>query len=303
MPAKLIDKFMHHPYEFSFTKALDVAFTFSQTVVIKSNINTSSKYSLISSIDTISREYMEIHMNIPTIWGIDGAMPDVYWEKYILYNKQFKEPIFDFFNIFSVRLILFLYNYHKLHNLECVSSTINSSFIYEILSNLSNLSVNFHGFFWPVSKSAYSLKCMLRAVFNVNVQIIEFQKKKIKIQNKDRTKIGKTTGRFNCLGRSAILGDYFYYPLGTMQILIGPLPFEKYITFLPKNSKRDDKYSLLYKLKSLIKMYVSSNIFVYLKIILDTSNVGWTILNGTKRLDYDAFIFGATKNISYNTVL
>lgn len=303
MPLKLIDKFVTKPCEFSFTKALDVAFAYSETVVIKSNVNTSSKYSHISSIDIISKEYMEVHMNLPTIWGIDGAMPDVYWEKYILYNKQFKHAILDFFNIFSVRLAVFIYKYHKLHNLECSSSNINSSFIYKALSNLSVLDVNFHGFFWPISKSAHGLQCILQAVFNVAVKVIEFQEKKIKIQDQDRTKIGIKRGQYNCLGQSAILGSYFYYPLGSIRILIGPLPFNQYIKFLPKKSKRDDKYSLLHKLKNLIKSYISCNITVYLKIILDTSEVPHTLLNGTKRLDYDAFIVGTTRNISYNTVL
>lgn len=309
----LIDTLIFEPYKFSLLKALDLSNIYSDTVIIKNSLHFSSKYSTIQKVEGVKDGYIELHINFPSIIGINGTLPDVYVEKYLLYNLYTKDSVKDFFDIFHSCGVNAFYKISKQYNPISYKSSI-----YKILLQLSGygsieefyeainstnipiqLPISTHNLFWNENRSAYGLKLLLSHFFNVNIEVREFCETLVDLPIDEQTRIGAINGKYNILGISAILDRFSWDTTSKIMVIVGPLPLGQYIQFLPKCSKNDIKFSLLQKMEELIKLYVPFNISVSLKIILDTSIVNGTLLNRSKSLNKDAFLFGKTKNIHF----
>ncbi|MBR1944068.1 MAG: type VI secretion system baseplate subunit TssG [Alphaproteobacteria bacterium] len=318
----LIETLTFEPHKFSLVKALDLSNLYSDTLIIKNSLSFSSKYSTIQKVEGVKEGYIELYTNFPSIIGINGTLPDIYVEKYSLYNLYTKEAIRDFFDIFHSCGINAFYKISKQYNPSCSNNISYKSFIGKILLQLSGYSsaeefyeaihntnipmqlpISTHNLFWNENRSAYGLKLLLSSFFNVNIEVQEFCEKLIELPVDEQTRIGTTHGKYNKLGISSILDRFSWDTTSRIMVIVGPLQFEKYIQFLPKINNQDRKFSLLQKMEELIKLYVPFDIEVYLKIILDTSIVNGTFLNRSKALNKDSFLFGKTKDICFVKLL
>ena len=314
----IIDKLTFEPHKFSLVKAIDILKLHSDVLIIKSNLHFSAKYSVIYKVEGVKDGYVELYTNFVSPIGINGSLPDAYVEKYALYNYRTKNAIRDFLDIFSSCSVNAYYKISKQYNPACSNNISYKSIIGKILLQLSGYSsaeefykaVNYtdipiqlpistHNLFWNTNRSAYGLKLLLSSFFDCTVKILEFYPKLIELPIEEQTRIGTKLGQYNELGISAILDKFSWDTTSQILVIVGPLQFNKYIQFLPKRSVNDRRFSLLQKMEELIKLYVPFDITVVLKIILDESSVNGTILNRSKALNRDAFIFGKTKNIYF----
>ena len=309
----LINTLIFEPYKFSLLKALDLSNIYSDTVIIKNNLSFSSKYSTIQKVEGVKDGYIELHINFPSIIGINGTLPDIYVEKYLLYNLYTKDAVKNFFDIFHRCGVNAFYKISKQYNpISCKSSIIKillqlSGYgsideFHEAINSTNipiQLPISTHNLFWNENRSAYGLKLLLSHFFNVNIEVHEFCETLIELPIDEQTRIGTNHGRYNVLGISSILDRFSWDTTSKIMVLVGPLPLEQYIQFLPKMAKNDRRFSLLQRIEELIKLYVPFNITVSLKIMLDTSIVNGTLLNRSKALNKDAFLFGKIKNIQF----
>ena len=305
----LLQKFNDKPYNFSLTKSLDIITLHTKYFSIKHNLSFSPKYSEISSVEGIYERHVELYTNISGIIGIDGTLPNVYIEQYILYNRNSKQAIRDFLDIFYSRYIQLYYKFLKNNIISCISDQLENTVIGKILikmsgynealdfynkyySNISlQLAIATHNIFWQAERSINGLRILLQDFFNIPVKIEEFVPKLITVDISEQTRIGSQTGKYNVLHRSAILDRKHWNLTDTINVIIKALQFDQYIEFLPKYHK-DNAYSKLQKLRDLVKMYVPFGITAIVKIYLQKGIVIGTSLNRSKRLNRDAFISG-----------
>jgi predicted component of type VI protein secretion system len=129
------------------------------------------------------------------------------------------------------------------------------------------------------------------------VQVKQFSGGFIEGDRSLQTSIGTThKKKFNKLGCDSFLGNKVWNTAKGIDVIVGPLDFENYLKFLPKQSKLDEKVSKLQKMKEIIKRYVPFGIDVTIQFYLDNCLVKKTFLNEVSRLNKDSFIFGYSKS-------
>ena len=308
MSKTLFDSLIYNPGRFSFVKAFDVAFaTCNQKYIyIKSNINYSSKYVDISNVDGLKDNIAEVHVNISGIAGICGILPDEYTDDFLNCSKKTRQVLSDLFDIFNERIILKRYAFLKRLNTETLSLPIEKSLIGNIIFSLAGFDffsksislelpeqfkISAQNLFWRNTRSSSGLRAILESFFNIPVEIQQFTGGFVQLDCDEQIMIGKN-GIFNNLGKNSFLGNKVWDAMRGITINIGPLKLEEYEKFLPKHSKKDQKFSALQKMKEIIRLYIPNGIDVNIHFFLGECDVNSTALNGIKRLNKDAFISG-----------
>ena len=317
----LIDRFIAEPYKFSYVKAVNIAMTYAGSVRIKNQLRFSSKYTDVIQVTGVIDRDITLYTNLPCVFGIDGTLPDNYTEEYILYNRQSKRAIIDFFDIFHERIAQIQYKFLIQCDLPSATYPVEQSLAGRLMLYLSGYAnvqdfyrsvkaylplqtiISGHSLFWRSNRSALGLKILLRDFFNLPITVEEFRGKILEIPCKEQTRIGTKLGKYNKLGYSAILDHKFYKIDDGITVTIGELEYEQYQNFLPKTAIKDRPFSNLAKLKELIRLYVPIDITVYIRIVLKSSMVNGTYLNGNYALGKNAFIMGHNKGEVYCEVL
>lgn len=316
----ILEQLKFSPEKFSFTKAVDFVVRYLnfdvgdmsgcniQNINIKSRCNFQSKFSDIYEIEGLFENNVEIITNMQGIVGIEGTLPDCYAEEYILDNRNMKDSIFEFFDIFNHRMLSMRYIFEKKQVVRCLSVRVKNSVIGKIISSLSGFDFQDDSQFlenslipdqfkissqwalWRNTRSSYILKIILSNFFDVKVDIEQFVGGFTEEISRDECSL---LGRqYNSLGIDFLLGRKVWDDSMGIKINIGPLNFDQYISFLPKRSKFDEKISILEKLKSIIRVYVPYNIRVMVLFYLGEDYVRGVRLNDGKQLNKDTFVMG-----------
>lgn len=307
----LFEKLISYPEKFSFVKAIDISAKVCgiKFVEIKSNINFASKFNDISLVEGLKDGIAEVYTNLGGISGIDGILPDCYLEDFIIFNRESKKTIIDFFDIFNEKILLLQYSYLKKQNVESLSEPIENTFIGNIIFSLSGIDsetsknilksnipeqfkISAQNLLWRYTRSATGLEVILRSFFKLPIKIKQFSGDFIEINKDEQTALGCKKGKYNAVGKDTILGNKVWDQSKGIDIIVGPLQFHDYIKFLPKLSYRDEVLSPLQKMKEIIKNYVPYGINTKLYFYLDKCHVKETLLNSINRLNKDTFIFG-----------
>ena len=315
----LIHELTFNSYKFSFVKAMDIALKHCgidltalslhdiSNVNIRCNITFRSQFTEVQNVEGLLDHAPEITINLPGIASIGSIFPDAYVEDYILHNKVNGNVIEEFLNVFNYHFYSLRYFYCKKYILQYSSAHVHKTVLGKITDALSGLwqydelldsamilldiKVAAFGLFWRKKRSAFGLKSLLNSYFRVNVEVEQFIGAfSPSVDKKDRTKIGTYDGKYNKLGQDLLLGEKTWNEAAGVNVHITNLNLSQYLDFLPKISKRDQQFSLLQKMKILIKMYVPQNIRVKIIFYLSKKSNEKTILNRSKRLNQDAFL-------------
>jgi type VI secretion system protein ImpH len=304
----IIDRLMYEGYRFSFTKAVDWSLSMSnlslEDLPIKSKLNFQSKYTDVYTVEGIKDGSPEITVNISGMFGIDGPLPDPYLEDYILYNKNNRQAVLDFLNIFSNKILSLRYLYDKKQITECLSTPINESLVGNIMCIMGGTQdgsskslpdqfrISAQNLFWRHNRSAESLRVMLSSFFDVEVEIEQFAGGFTdSVDEYETSRIGRS---YNSLGENTILGNKIWDSMKGIKIHIKSLDWEKYLEFLPTKSGRDNEFSKLHKMKEIVRIYVPFGIDVKLVFHLAETYIEEkrACLGGIGRLNKDMFIRG-----------
>lgn len=316
----LIDSFIKAPYKFSYVKAVSVSIAHAGSVRIKSQLRFSSKYADVIQATGVKDKEITIYTNLPCVLGIDGTLPDNYTEKYVLYNRQSKGAIIDFFDIFNERIAQLQYKFSIQRDVKNAFYPVEKSLAGKLMQYLSGYAsvrnfyrsvkaylplqtiISGHSLFWNSNRSAFGLKILLRDFFNLPIKVEEFRGKTLAVPVSNQTRIGTKLGKYNKLGYSAILDHKFYKVDDGITVTVEGLEYEQYLSFLPKTAIKDRPFSNLSKLKELIRMYVPADITVHIRILLKSGSVNGTYLNGNYALNKNAFIMGHNRGEVYSEV-
>jgi type VI secretion system protein ImpH len=159
-------------------------------------------------------------------------------------------------------------------------------------SILEQFRISSQNLFLRSTRSSEGLRIILSSFFEAPVTVEQFMGRFIEADRSLQSSIGVGRGKFNQLGYDCCLGNKIWDSTDGINIKIGPLSFEAYTSFLPKNNKLDQSASKLQKMKELVRSYIPNGISANLFFYLDLCLVRETLLNGGNRLNKDSFIIG-----------
>lgn len=147
------------------------------------------------------------------------------------------------------------------------------------------------GIFGRHVKCAEGLQILLANYFGVSVSINQWVGHWLAIPESERTRLGSRLG-FSTLGEDAVIGERIWDCQTKFRIVLGPLPLEKYLLFLPNGRS----YA---KLVDMVRLYVGVELDWEVQLILQRKQVpppqlgqeiclGWTTWLGKQIEEQDA---------------
>lgn len=144
---------------------------------------------------------------------------------------------------------------------------------------LKAYSIRFASFFSDDRRNAANLKIMLENIFNVSMEIAEFQPRWQKIVDCELSFLGRQCR----LGVDSFIGTLSRQASSHFLIIVGPLCYEKFLAFLPDQQE--------FKcLSALTQYYCGLNLTFDIQLILQENQVPAAKLSGKYRLGYDLWL-------------
>ena len=219
----------------------------NEAIRIKTHIGFDFPSTDISSLNTTDTPQLEMITNFLNIAGIQGPLPAPYMQMLVDRDRQKDTAFHSFLDIFNHRIISILHRIRKKYWVGVAPDPPETTFMGRILKCLTGLGMlhkedsrlkildrsllYYAGLIWLVPHSLIALQKILSHYFNVPVKIEPFQGSWIKVP-KDQQSIIGNDGKFNRLGKDAILGDRFWEQQAAIKIHIGPIGIKEYINFL-----------------------------------------------------------------------
>jgi type VI secretion system protein ImpH len=141
-----------------------------------------------------------------------------------------------------------------------------------VLASVDDLSVLYYGgFFAHRPRNALSLQALVGHYFQTPVEVIQFLGQWLALEPPVQTRLGAVDG--NCeLGASSVVGDKIWNVQNKIRIRLGPLPYERFLDFLPDSNPtpaRKDFFLLLH----LVRLYVGSELDFDVQLVLKAEDV------------------------------
>jgi len=183
--------------------------------------------------------------------GLNAAisvMPHAYTELLIARHRQKDRAMEEFFNIFNHRMISLFYRgwekyrffveYERTQDDKLTGRLLDLLGLgTEGLRNRGGISdaayLNYVALLGRNVRSAGSLQQILEDYFGVHVQIHQFAGAWRKLSTENQTCFTGFGGPSEQLGVGVVAGDEVWDHHGRIRISLGPMPFEKYLKFLP----------------------------------------------------------------------
>lgn len=205
--------------------------------------------------------------------GSTGILP-LHYTELILHRCKNKDPsLLDFLNIFYNRSInIFfkswekyqLFHLYRKHSFICKNKDPLSNILNAVVGNkliadnpvCANINLRHPGIFSRRSRSAWLLKCVIKSYFNLDITILQFQKKLFNVP-KEQAKLLVTK-----LGiKKTLLGKTIITEQDLITVILKAKDYQQYIQYLPGTSLRIN-------LENIIKEFNFFNIGYKIKLTI-----------------------------------
>lgn len=274
-----------------------------ECIKIRSSFTLAHKSSAVQKIDYSKEDNQTIfHTNLLSISGLYGPLPDTYGEIIQKSIKNKNPALQEFLDIFSHRLISLLYKNYRHGSIHTASKDETDNFVGYTLHCLTGLTYfepyfdferkkiyKLHQILWRNIPSSSGLKRIIQSYFQCLTSIEERLGDWIYPSTKELSYLGK---RFNTLGRDYILGHKSWDTTNGITIKLGPLNWQKYLSFIPPLKQN---YKIL---KEILSYYLDSNITVYGHLKLDPHEAKTLRLgNSDCYLNYTTWLVSNTEKV------
>jgi len=144
------------------------------------------------------------------------------------------------------------------------------------------------------SRSADGLEAILSDYFRQKIEVREFVGSWLRIPEELRTRLGGTEDSA-VLGRAATLGAESWQRQGTIEVVIGPMPFEAFLRFLPGSRA-------LRSLADLIRFYTSGEWAWQVRLLVEKGDAPGVALSQVGRLGWTSWL-GRKADVAADVVL
>jgi type VI secretion system protein ImpH len=177
-----------------------------------------------------------------------SVMPPPYTELVLQRIREKDRSMADFFDIFNHRMISFFYRgwekYRFFIGYESAREDRMSPRLMDLLglgtSGLGGRAgiadeacLNYVGLLGRHVRTAASLQQVLEDYFGVAAEVCQFAGTWRKLQTQDQTAFSGLGGANERLGVGVVAGDEVWDHHGRIRLILGPMRFEQYLTFLP----------------------------------------------------------------------
>lgn len=144
------------------------------------------------------------------------------------------------------------------------------------------------------SRSADDLESILSDYFRQKIEVREFVGSWLRIPEELRTRLGGTEDSA-VLGRAATLGAESWQRQGTFEVVIGPMPFEAFLRFLPGSRA-------LRSLADFIRFYTSGEWAWQVRLLVEKGDAPGVALSQVGRLGWTSWL-GRKADVAADVVL
>lgn len=130
--------------------------------------------------------------------------------------------------------------------------------------------LRFAGILASRSRPALGLANLLREIFRVPVEVHSFRGHWLVLDPDNQTRLGKRLGRNDRLGSSTLVGSRIWDLQGAFRIVLGPMDYATFLSFLPDRSSGEQKLFLLAKI---VRHYVRDALDFDVQMVLRQDQV------------------------------
>jgi type VI secretion system protein ImpH len=302
--------FLNQAFEFDFHQAVNILETMKPGCVplgegddprheafrMQSEILLSPPSSDIQSLEMTGTQPL-LRINFLGLAGIQGPLPMPFTEQLLDRLRHKDTAPADYLNIFNHRLASLWHRMRKkvvlgVAQIEPEKTPagkafldflgLESKYLRGLLSVSDRILMSYAGLFWQRPRSIIGLERILGHQFDIPVAITQFYGKWRRAPEKDLTKIGMS-GRFQVLGKSAVLGARSWEQSSGIVLTTQPLPYEVYREFL----ETGPRYKVV---RDLTYFYMGAGTGLTLKIFINPEHIPPTRLNRLHQLGKTAWL-------------
>jgi type VI secretion system protein ImpH len=200
------------------------------------------------SLERTEDGQMKMTVQFMGICASISVMPSPYTELVLQRIREKDHAMADFFDIFNHRLISFFYRgWEKYRFFIGYENALEDRMSPRLLDMLGlgtggllgragvpdEACLNYVGLLARHVRSAASLQQILEDYFGVTVEMRQFAGTWRKLQPENQTSFSGSGGASERLGIGVVAGDEVWDHHGRIRVVLGPMRFEQYLTFLP----------------------------------------------------------------------
>lgn len=277
-----------------------------EAICIKSRVSLAVPPSELDALQEDPNQKPILWINFLSIAGIQGPLPTPYAETVIERTRAKDTAFRDFLDIFNHRFASLWHRFRKKiipgllqkppgeaplgQTILQLAGITNPSLLKE--AKLSpEILLTYRDLLWKRSHSAAGLIRIIRSYFKVPADLEQFQGQWNYAKHSDLSVIGAKGGQYNTLGADLILGKKSWEQAAAATIVIGPLSWDKYCSFLPVHHlNRKPHHSHLPALKNLAYFYSGLDVQLFVKFILNRFDIKPAKLNGGGALGFNTWL-------------
>lgn len=258
-----------------------------------------------TEIESLSLDKEKIHLTnlMVGLTGIHGSLPYSYTQKIRHSPRIQREETIHFLGLFNHKLTTqyvdacLAYHLpvryeieaenHYLDILHALNGYIRSQ---HHQPDLDDYFAEFAGLMQGQNNTVHALKTMLSAVLKQNIKVSEFIEEKFTLSVDQRTVLG---GNGNLLGMNTFCGETIRQIDEKIEIVVGPVSYSEYLTFLPKKENSE-------KIKRILSTWLSPTLAVDLRLILNKNDIQPLHLNSTTTMGLSQGAFLMPKQKDHN---
>ena len=215
--------------------------------------------------------------------GIQGALPYSYTNKIKLSGRQQRQETQKFLGLFNHKLTAHYVdasiNYHLPIRYEIEEDNHYLDILHALNGyvrsqheqpDLDDYFAEFSGLMQGQNNTAYALKTMLSCIFKHDFAVREFIPETFIFEEEQRTYLGGSQP--SLLGVNTFCGESIQQIDEKIEIVIGPLAHDDYLSFLPNRPRSQ-------KLKQMIQTWCSPTLMVDIRLILKKEEMTPVCLN------------------------
>lgn len=273
-------------------------------VSIQSHITFGHKASGVQQVVQMADGKYNVLLNNLSLAGMYGALPDTYGEE--IANRK-NQDMRDFLDIFHHRLMGLLYRFYRKNRIFLGSKNVKNNIIGKILHNITGLSLFQKQFqfqetgifplfnlFWKNGTSISGVQELIRGYFHLKTTVVPFLGGWI---YPDKDVLSYLNKSYQALGKSLFIGRKTWDDTYGFTICIGPMDFEKYVSFIPPTQQN---FPIL---KQLLFYYIDNSYHVRLQLHLKSDAVPTLRLGKQSYLNFTSWLSPASTHIKDTRVI
>ncbi len=286
--ADLIERLRTEGYNFNFFQALSLLEEKYRREQPGANPVESGRVHLVSDSSLVfppadissvreTRQGVEFVLTFMGLIGVSSPLP-LYFTEYIARNEEASEPLRDFLAMFNHRMYTLFFRAWQKYRFVSMASGLSANAIARRIASLAGLersklddpfysrALAYTGAMAGRARSKSALRAMVSDFFGgVPVAVCEWQPRWTEISNPSRVGVDSQ------LGITSMCGTSKWDISGKFRVSVGPLPREKFETFLPASGN-------IAAMKKLVSLFLSDPLEFDIEVKLESSELVPVIL-------------------------